>query len=330
MLAPAPSTALDPATGRPRFGSYVGEVVDDAIASLEPSWVRRVATHKRWIYLCTVADGVFVAMAVVDLGYACNAFALAYRASEGVLFDRSFVGLPGMGAVTRDEHRRVHARFRHPKARFVVDWPRDRSTLQAEATFGSIAVQLRLDGDAAPPPLTAIAAIEGGRVNVTEKRALQPTQGTLRIGDRELSLNEGLGGIDYTHGLLARHTAWRWAFLLGTTTTGMAIGMNLVEGFVGEPECGLFVGRRVLPLREGRFTWRHDDPMQPWRVTTADGAVDLTFTPGGMHAERRNLGIVRSRFVQPMGSFAGTIRVEDEVHEIGRALGVVEDQDVHW
>jgi hypothetical protein len=41
------------------------------------------------------------------------------------------------------------------------------------------------------------------------------------------------------------------------------------------------------------------------RVRTDDGAVDLRFTPGGMHADRSNLGLVRARFLQPVGATRG-------------------------
>ena len=40
-----------------------------------------------------------------------------------------------------------------------------------------------------------------------------------------------------------------------------------------------------------------------------DGAVDLRLDPGGAHVERRNLGIVASRFIHPIGGFSGTLHV---------------------
>jgi hypothetical protein len=58
--------------------------------------------------------------------------------------------------------------------------------------------------------------------------------------------------------------------------------------------------------------------------------VDLVFSPGGMHAERKNLGIIRSRFVQPIGAYSGTVRLGDGSIELEAMPGVVEDQDVLW
>ncbi len=111
---------------------------------------------------------------------------------------------------------------------------------------------------------------------------------------------------------------------------GAPIGLNLVEGFVGAPECALFVGDQTLPLGEGRFEYDARRPLSPWRVRTECGAVELAFAPGAMHAERRDLGLVRARFVQPVGAFTGTIAAGGRTYELRDVLGVVEDQDVRW
>jgi hypothetical protein len=104
--------------------------------------------------------------------------------------------------------------------------------------------------------------------------------------------------------------------------------MNLVEGFVGEAECALWIDGALFPLAEGRFDFDAARPLQPWKVKTADGGADLRFEPGGIHEEHKNFGVIASRFVQPVGSFSGTIAVEGRGPiELDQVLGVVEDQD---
>ncbi len=50
-----------------------------------------------------------------------------------------------------------------------------------------------------------------------------------------------------------------------------------------------------------------------------------------MHAEEKNFGVIRSHFVQPVGTYAGTIRLPDRAPlELDGVLGVTEDQDVLW
>ena len=181
-------------------------------------------------------------------------------------------------------------------------------------------------------------------MNVTEKRALLAARGEVTVHGQRRSLHDALGGYDYTHGLLARRTKWRWAFALGRAKTGERVAFNLVQGFVGEPECAAWVNGDVFPLREGRFELDRDEPLAEWRVSTADGAVDLRFKPGAMHSDHKNLGVVASRFVQPVGVYAGTMRLGGSAvggssaaaAMAGRelvlegVLGVTEDQDVLW
>ena len=194
-------------------------------------------------------------------------------------------------------------------------------------------LRVGLDAVNAPPAMTAIAAVgpaRHGLVNTTEKRALLDVRGELEVGDRRFSLDGAFGGYDYTHGLLARHTVWRWAYALGRAKTGERVAFNLVQGFVGEPECTAWVDGEVFPLCEGRFAFDAGSPLSEWRVTTADGAVDLRFTPGGMHSEEKDLGLVASRFVQPAGSYRGTLRVGGRTLDLDGVLGVTEDQEVLW
>jgi hypothetical protein len=58
--------------------------------------------------------------------------------------------------------------------------------------------------------------------------------------------------------------------------------------------------------------------------------VDLTFAPGGMHEERRNLGVIATSFVQPAGVYRGTMRVDGRTLTLDGVVGVTEDQDVVW
>jgi hypothetical protein len=168
-------------------------------------------------------------------------------------------------------------------------------------------------------------------VNTTEKRALLAVRGEVKLAGTRHSLDGGLGGYDYTHGLLARRTAWRWAFAQGVARSGERVAFNLVEGFVGEPECALWAYGQLHPLAEGRFSFDAASPVSPWKVGTADGSVDLEFSPGGAHVEHKNFGVLASRFIQPMGVYRGTIRVDGHPPlELDEVLGVTEDQDILW
>jgi hypothetical protein len=195
-------------------------------------------------------------------------------------------------------------------------------------------VSARLSAEGMAPPIGAVIALPappGGLFNATEKGVLLPVVGEVIAAGRHYDLDGGLGGYDFTSGYMARHTAWRWGFALGRARSAERVGLNLVQGFVGEGECAAWVDGELCPLSEGRFDFDASRPRAPWAVRTADGEVDLRFEPGDVHAESHDFGVVASRFIQPAGSFSGTIRLPGRAPlELDRVLGVVEDQDVLW
>jgi hypothetical protein len=330
-LLPIPSSVIDPSTGAPRFGSYRGALGQVDLHAVAGNAWQRIARRKRWFYFAIATDDVFVARAIVRLGDASNTFAyaldrrsmrmIASHAASGPTFACDVGDRSGEGAKARFELGRVRAR---------VDRPAGSGRYAIDARFKDFELDAVLDTALAPPSLTAIAPIVGGVVNTTEKRTLLTSTGELRVAGQRYALDGGLAGYDYTQGLLARRTAWRWAFLLGKAKSGERVGMNLVQGFVGEPECGVWIDGEVHPLAEGRFDFARDRPLEPWRVSTADGGVELSFVPGGMHADNTNLGIVKSRFVQPAGHYTGKIRAGGRELELERVVGVTEDQEVVW
>ena len=137
----------------------------------------------------------------------------------------------------------------------------------------------------------------------------------------------------FRSGLLPHHTTWRWAYACGRAGEQGPVALNLVQGFNGAVECAAWVRRgagwEIVPLEEARIEYQAVD--RPWQVNTPDGAVDLTFTPTGCHREHRDLGLVRSRFVQAAGHFSGRLTLPGgPAVPFDRVPGVTEDQDLRW
>ena len=124
--------------------------------------------------------------------------------------------------------------------------------------------------------------------------------------------------------------------MIGETVVaiGSPLGLNLVEGFNESREDvnenAVWVGGALWPVGRARFRWNHDDPLDRWHVSTTDGAVDLTFRPIATHREDRDLVLVRTRFLQPLGTWEGTVRVGGRVHVLRGVPGVAEDQNATW
>lgn len=322
----APASFVDGRTGNPAFGAYAGPLpaVDLGRLGLRD----RVARLKRWVYAAVTTDELWLSFAIVRTGYAATAFAFAYDlVGKRMLVDGTVIGPAPMAHVAGDFHGPGElARFAMGKTRLVMS--RTAAGLDVHLRMRDLELDATLDEGSGPPAVTAIAQVGEGLVNATEKRALLFVKGRARCGSREIALDGGVGGYDYTHGLLPRHTKWRWAYAMGKTTGGDPFGFNVVAGFVGEPECAAFVGGEVVPIAEPRIELDVADPMRPWRVV-GDG-IDLAFAPGAAHAQATNLVLVKSRFIQPVGTFSGTMRIRGRDVLLAGLPGVVEDQDVLW
>lgn len=354
-VPPPVGTALLGSDGTPRFGVFRGipDIFDYGTLA-DPHRRNRVASflrHKRWMYVFAATDDLIVVAAIVDAGATGTGFCMATdRATGEVLADVSRPGGTGPLSSVNDHPLDGHrAHYVLPGTLMTVRG--DDRELRLQATFHRfpyvplirdpwIDLDLRLDSEI-HPGTTTVAELTGAAplVSATAKNAGLPARGqlTVRKDDRtiEFDLAGGLGGFDYTNGFLPRHTAWRWAFLTSYLPDGRSIGVNLVSGFSGlqgradENVCWLAgMPHRLDP--EAAITFDKSDPDRPWTVRTADGAVDLVFTPLATHRESLNLGAIRSSFIQPTGHFTGTVRVAGEEITIDAVPGVVEEQDVRW
>ncbi len=304
-----------------------------------PVW--RAAHDKRWIYLAVRDGSLVVATAVVRTGYAATALVWVWDAAErGFLDERVVMASPFAGSVGDDGPGRRSARFEAGGVRIAID--DRRATIDAgpgasrgpgeRAASARAAAPLHLDVALTTDPVPAIGAIatiEGGLASATQKH-LATARGEIVVAGVRRSIADALAGVDYTSGLLARRTEWKWAFALGCDRDGRRVALNLVQGFMGDAECALWVGDRMIPVGEGLIDLDPQDPMRPWTVRTTCGTVDLRFEPGAMHAQHRDMLLVKSRFLQPAGRFTGSLRMDGVDLGAVDLLGVAEDQDVTW
>lgn len=336
-LAPLPLAPPAPleAGALPPPGAYAGELA--ALRLPAPRGLRdrlaRIARAKRWVYLLAGGDAALVGAAVVQAGYFGGAFAWVLdRASGAMVASRGAAGIPGVQARVGDRPGPgARARFDGPGLSIALERRADRYDLRIRAP--DLAVDLTLDARGAPLPLTLVAPVPGAGPRITQKTAPLVADGDARVGGRTLSL-AGAGGLDHTAGLLARETDWRWAFAAGRHPAGAPLAFNLCEGFglpAADPgENALFLGHRPARLPAVRFRLDRSDPLAPWQVASADGALALTFRPAGVHREARALLLVSTRFAQVAGTFEGQLPGPSGPLRVAGLPGVVEDHWARW
>lgn len=332
-LPPSPADAIAP-SGEPRLGAFAGSLERIQLArAAPPGWLHGTLQRKRWIYFFAASDEAMVAAAVVEAGWFAAGFAWVLDRSLGALVvDRSAAGLPGLNARVGDRPGTgARGRFSGLGLKIDVvgrDGGYDLELVGRHGLHGLIA----LDTRGAPPPFVLVTPVAGRGVRVTQKAGGLRASGTVRVGGRELRLDGGSGGVDSTHGFLARETAWRWAFATGRLPGGAPIAFNLAEGFAGVPEGdsgenAIFRSFGTARLPPVTFSFDRHHPRSPWRVASAGGAVDLVFAPLAVHREERNLGVLRSRFAQVSGTFTGQLPGPNGAVDVAALPGVVED---HW
>lgn len=342
---PSAPDALTSADGTPHFGTYEGGLPRVDLARLSGRYQlpfhQQVLKHKKWLYSFVATPEVIALQAVVDVGYASNAFCTVVDLRDGaVLVDESFMGPPRPLVTVNDcAGQGLEVAFRVPGASLKASRPAGAERYRWRARLGALRTTLALDCEllaaGTAPPLTVVAPVPGdGRINVTQKWAGLLSFGTLTAKGRRFNLDGGVGGLDSTHGYLARRTAWRWGFGCGRLADGSPLGFNCVEGFNETRddvnENGLWLGGQLYPLGRARFSYNKADVLDPWTLTTTDGAVNLTFKPVAAHREARDLKLVKSWFVQPIGAWEGTFTVEGKSYPVQGLPGVSEDQDILW
>lgn len=327
-MNPAPASVV--VDGSPAHGRYAGRIdrIDWTGLRPRPPWLWRKLHHKRWHYAGLSNEQLFIGVAIVDLGWASSAFAYLFdRRRLRLLADWHQDGLPGLQASVSDEPLAgANAWFRGPGARLSLRHePGD--LLRLHVATRALRIDVTLDLRDMAPPLLAIGPIEGGLAHATQKTAALRVRGWAAAGGQRFDLDGAWAAVDASNGLLARNTAWRWA-----SAHRPDVGFNLQHGYFGSQENVLWLDGEPIALGAAHFEFDAARPLDPWRVRTEDGLLDLVFTPEGARAADKDLGFAASHYVQPIGRFAGTVRASKGAtpRQVQDLLGVTEDHRSRW
>ncbi|KAB8042682.1 DUF2804 domain-containing protein [Janthinobacterium aquaticum] len=327
-LPTAPAAVID-ASGAPLAGRYAGLVHGFAWARLAPPHARgrlwRLFHHKRWHYVALATPELFCAVAIVDLGWTSTAFAYAFDRNKGKLVAAfSQHGLPGLGARVAG-HAGGASVFRGPGSRIAIEaLPQQRYRLRLDC--GQFGIDAEF-GAPVSPILLAVGQADGGSVHATQKSGGLPLWGAVRCGAHGYSLDGGVASFDYSNGLLARETEWRWA-----SAHSLELGFNLQAGYFGAQENALWLDGQLYPLGRAHFDFNPDNPLAPWHIWTDDDLLDLHFRVEGARREERNLWLAASRYVQPIGTFSGWVRASVQAPKriVTQLAGVTESHFSRW
>lgn len=300
----------------------------------------RLARHfgyKHFQYLGVLSDSLLAGCGLVDLRTAALIFVYVFEVRTQALLEWTFIAPLSLGLQTHDSPIDGKTIFRRGSTRIEFDnhaSPRTKAlrvdigdALHIDASFDETAERFE--------PMNICTRTGKTGWVYAQKVAGVRAKGSVRceLGTYDLAELGAMAHHDWSGGYMRRETFWNWA-CLSAEVAGRKLGLNLSCG-VNETtysENCLWVDGRLHPVGGTRFDYDEDDVLAPWRISSLDGQVDLTFEPLGLHTERRNLIVAAGNFKQLFGRFRGTVRLKDTdtVLHVDDATGFAEEQYAKW
>jgi hypothetical protein len=186
-------------------------------------------------------------------------------------------------------------------------------TGRAELRRPDVKIQIEL----AEEPGIEVVCPSGTSYAWTRKQGGIPAHAVVEIGGVRTEV-PARAVIDDTAAYYARHTRWRWCAGVGISAEGNRLAWNLVSG-VNDPAAA-----------SERTVWVDGRPHEAPPCSFSDDLLridELRFGPEATVRRRQNLGLVRSSYRQPFGTFSG--RLGNGV-ALSEGYGVTEEHDAWW
>jgi hypothetical protein len=305
--------------GRRAYGRFAAR--PDAVNPLDesssvPRGLRRLRL-KEWIGFTLVHPELYSSMIIQDANFLASSELYAYDRSARRLYQHAAnarggslampEALPGSHPVFDKPGYRIEYTFADGKrARIQV-------RIAATAKAPPVDADLTLHLDQASAPLSVSARVPGGKLYT--HKALLPAEGTYAIGDTVLAFDPGrdMAIIDEHKSFFPYRTRWQWG-TFASMSAGSPVGANFVtrpEISGEEEESCLWTPTACEPLSGITFTQAGAGPKSPWRVSSADGRLDVAFSPEGRKDVRVQLGLFALDYYQLFGTYQGTLRSLD-------------------
>lgn len=327
--------------GRPQFGQFSDSLRDINVGEfrLHTPFGKPAGRLGNWLgfkefqYFGGMSDTLIFGCALANLRHTGIAFVYVHNLETGELFSRSLRSPLGLGMALCDNPVEGESRFRWGGAEITMGYQAQPREKTLEVKIGrDFLLRARMPETGFEPMSLCTRTAYSGWVYANKTAGLD-IQGELAYPGGRFDLAElgAMGHHDFSCGFMRRETYWNWACLSGKSGDHR-IGLNLSCG-VNETsftENCLWLDGKLIKVNLTRFDFQQDDLMQPWRVHSDDGQVDLRFSSAGIHRERLNVGLIASNFKQLFGRFDGELRLPQGTLAIKSLPGFVEDQYVKW
>ncbi len=289
---------------------------------------RKKLLFKQFIFVGILGEDLMAGLAVVDLKYLANGFFYVFDRKAGSIVETKKLAPPFSSASIAPRPDVMKGRFSSGDLRIVID----NNKVSARGRDISLEAALNLDGS---DPLQICTRTSYRGWNFTRKSTPLELSGEIVVkGERfDVSSPSCMAMVDWTGGFMRRNTFWNWASSARVLPDGRAFGLNLSCGVneTSYTENAFWLGGERTKVDTVDFVFDRENVLGKWRITSADGKIDLAFTPESHRGENVNLSVVVSTFSQLMGTFDGKLRSDSgELFSISGCPGFVEDHYAKW
>ncbi len=294
---------------------------------------------KRWDYYGVTTPDLFFSATLADLGYAGQAFVYVVDFVTGKHHEETLTLPPGDAISLPRNSTEGESHFDNGKDRLhfqVLPETRRVSVVWPGFDGKSLSAEIALRAAPAHESTVVVIPIRGSRFYYNRKMNCLPAEGWLQIGDQHTVITPEtcLGNLDWGRGVWEYRSFWVWASASGFLPDRRTVGLNLGFGFgdtSAATENTLILDGRVHKLGQVDFTYDPEDFKRPWRMTSLDGRLDLTFAPFLERVAATNLLVITSEVHQMFGRYRGTVRADDgEPIAIDGLVGFAEEHHAKW
>jgi hypothetical protein len=283
-------------------------------------------------FIALVSPELIVGVAIIDLKLVSKAFVYLYEPRSQAFDEYSFIQPLARKTSIDLKPDDGCAYFASGKNTISIAAKAGRRQLTVVLRSG-VNITAEIDeSHSAPLAMCSRAGYQGWVY--TQKNAAIPCRGSVVWGAKNIDLAaiKALASVDWTAGYMRGETFWNWGSMSASLKDGRRLGMNLAAGVneTGFTENAIWLDDRLIKVDMVNFQFDRYSPDSCWHMQSADGIVNLRFTPMGQRKEKVNAFFVASNFTQHFGVFEGLIRVGDELIPVENCWGFAEDHFARW
>ncbi|MBL9125067.1 MAG: DUF2804 domain-containing protein [Planctomycetaceae bacterium] len=161
-----------------------------------------------------------------------------------------------------------------------------------------------------------------------------PAQGSLRVAECTYDLPQGssFAIFDWGRGIWPRKSSWFWgqgAGKQGERTVAINLGHGYGDDAKGTANAILIAGK-LTKLRNVACEFDPADRMKPWKFTSDDGRLELTFQPIYHQEAKQDILVAATELHKIHGTYSGKLVVDGQTIQVDGLLGFAEHMNQRW